>query len=121
MRICTACGKLMVDGMTDLCDFYTHEGDCFTKEMDATYGKGNWHETYDEGECGGFYEADGIDTGIFYTDWYGDGCELEEVTEYIQDVITELDDAFCALAGDNDGKELYLAIIQGVKNAMHLA
>lgn len=75
-RICDHCGKPMVDGMTDLCDFYCHEK-CFERAMDARYPDG-WriNPSGDEGPCGGYYDSlykpDGSwnDTGIFYTTWY---------------------------------------------------
>ena len=74
-RICQHCGKPMIDGMTDLVGFYTHEGECFKAEMDSLYGEGMWHPVDDDGE-GGYYviapkeqggESEG--TGIFYTSW----------------------------------------------------
>lgn len=74
-RTCMVCGEPMADGMTNLEDFYAHEGSCFESLMDEWYPEG-WRETDDEGEFGGYYEAlyDGkwCDTGVFYTDWEGE-------------------------------------------------
>lgn len=83
MRVCETCGKVIDHGyMTDGCgDFYTHEGKCFAKYMDKTYGKHKWMEigNGEEDEYGGYYVVTaavvgGIQgTGIFYTE-----CEEEE-------------------------------------------
>lgn len=74
-RICQFCGKPMTDGMTDLETFYTHEGECFEKEMNRIYGEGMWYPTDDDGE-GGYYvvvpnspDEESKGTGIFYTVW----------------------------------------------------
>ena len=72
-RICTHCGKPMVDGMTDLDAFYTHE-ECFEDEMDSVF-PGGWRQVEDDG-CDGYYEwfdqreGEWCGTGIFYTTWY---------------------------------------------------
>lgn len=72
-RICTGCGKPMVDGMTDLDGFYTHE-ECFDGEMDELFPAG-WRQVEDDG-CDGYYEwydpreQTWQGTGIFYTTWY---------------------------------------------------
>lgn len=79
IRICNHCGKPMIEGMTDLEDFYTHEGKCFVEEMNKRYGEDNWKETEDEGYYGGYYEANGDDTGIFWTTW---GDDDEDVNDY---------------------------------------
>ena len=78
MKICETCGKAIDYGyMTDGCgDFYTHEGKCFTKYMNKTYGKHKWMEigNGEEDEYGGYYVVaaavvGGIEgTGIFYTE-----------------------------------------------------
>lgn len=83
IRLCETCGKPIKYGyMTDGCgDFYTHEGKCFAKYMDKTYGKYKWMETGngEEDEYDGYYVVaaavvGGIQgTGIFYTE-----CEEEE-------------------------------------------
>ena len=78
MRICEICGKKVIAGMTNDCvDFYVHEGKCFEKYMDKTYGKHKWMELgggEEDGE-GGYYIysedcAGGyMGTGIYYTEW----------------------------------------------------
>ena len=48
----------MLAGMTnDYGDFYAHEGKCFEKYMDKTYGKHKWMElgNGEQDEFGGFY------------------------------------------------------------------
>lgn len=79
MRKCSYCGKKIEAGMTnDQGDMYLHEGECFEKWMDKTYGEHKWMEKGDDevGENGGYYlfSADVVggclDTGIYYTEWY---------------------------------------------------
>ena len=81
MRICETCGQKVEAGMTnEYSSFYTHEGKCFTKYMNKTYGKHKWMEKGDvaPGENGGFYlfsspAVGGCqDTGIYYTEWEDD-------------------------------------------------
>ena len=85
-RICMTCGKPMLDGMTDLEDFYTHEGECFEKAMDEIYGKHCWMTVNDDGADGYYLASDDslvggcFGTGIFYTDWF-DEEETEDETE----------------------------------------
>lgn len=73
VRYCAMCGKKMVDGMTDLMDFYVHE-ECFPAAMDKEYGPGNWIGYDEPNSEDGYYsvQIDGKweETGIFYTDWY---------------------------------------------------
>jgi hypothetical protein len=75
IRFCEECGVpydagfIAGDG-----DWYCCQ-DCFEDAMDKTYGKGKWRASEEEGEYGGWYEAqqeDGTweDTAIFYTEWY---------------------------------------------------
>ncbi len=82
MRICTTCGKCITAGMTNgEGDFYTHEGKCFTKYMNKTYGKHKWMELgvgVTDGQ-GGFYihtydgNMNGFEgTGIYWTEWEED-------------------------------------------------
>ena len=72
-RICTHCGKPMIDGMTDLNTFYAHE-ECFEGAMGSTFPDG-WRQVEDDG-CDGYYEwfdrweGKWRGTGIFYTTWY---------------------------------------------------
>lgn len=78
-RICTTCGKPITFGcMTcDGGDFYAHEGKCFTKYMNKTYGKHKWmvKGDYQPGEWGGYYlYSENVvggceDTGIYYTEY----------------------------------------------------
>ena len=84
MRTCVTCGKKVEAGMTDdYGDFYAHEGKCFIKYMDKTYGKHKWMEKGDgePGENGGYYlfssEAIGgcQDSGVYYTEWYDEEDE----------------------------------------------
>ena len=84
MRICSTCGKQVTEGMTmDGGEFYAHEGKCFNKYMNKTYGKHKWMalggtkmDSY-----GGYYiyaadNEDGFEgTGIYYTEWYGEENE----------------------------------------------
>lgn len=79
MRRCEICGKLVTAGMTDeQGSFYTHEGKCFHKYMNLTYGKHRWMELGTEDSLGGYYiytddNDDGYSpTGIFYTQWEDD-------------------------------------------------
>lgn len=84
-RICEVCHKPITYGcMTDGCgDFYIHEGKCFAKYMDKTYGKHKWMElgNGEEDEYGGYYVVaaavvGGIQgTGIFYTEYEEDDYE----------------------------------------------
>ena len=79
-RICDCCGKIINKGYTDDCgDFYNCE-DCFTKEMDKYYGKGNWRK-YEDGydNCNalsGHYEYFDSETRewenepSYYTEWF---------------------------------------------------
>ena len=80
-RICEICGKPLDAGMTDeVGSFYCHEGKCFTKYMNRTYGKHRWMALGggEEDEFGGYYitTADVVGgyqgTGIFYTEWEED-------------------------------------------------
>lgn len=72
IRRCAVCGKIVLEGMTDLCDFYAHE-QCFEEYMDRTYGKHNWMCVNDDGEDGYYIVRDDtlvggfFGTGIFYT------------------------------------------------------
>lgn len=68
MRVSTVSGKEIYSGMTDGHDFYCAE-DEFDSAMDQMFGKENWKATEKEGEYGGFYEVDGEDTGIYWTEW----------------------------------------------------
>lgn len=78
IRFCDYCGGIMQEGYTDDDgDFHTHV-ECFPKDMDERYGKGNWREIPD-GECndlGGFYEyRESADSEwepepSYYTEWY---------------------------------------------------
>ena len=78
VRFCDYCGCPMQVGYTDDGgDFYNCE-DCFPKDMDERYGKGNWREYDDEdGDCNeldGYYEY--LEDGewqpepSYYTEWY---------------------------------------------------
>lgn len=76
-RTCECCGKLITKGYTnDVGDFYNCE-QCFTKEMDNHYGKGNWRAYKSkDGNCNsesGFYEylEDGEwkPESSYYTEW----------------------------------------------------
>lgn len=43
MRVCSVCGKLMDTGyMCENSDFYACSEECFAKDADERYGKGNW-------------------------------------------------------------------------------
>lgn len=78
MRICEVCGRAMTKGMTDdFGTFYAHEGKCFNKYMNRTYGKHRWMQL-GANETDGFggyyiYTADVVGgfagTGIYYTEW----------------------------------------------------
>ena len=77
-RPCAICCKQVNAGMTNNAyDFYVHEGKCFEKHMDETYGKHKWMAlgNGEEDGYGGYYiysadVAGGYDgTGIFYTEW----------------------------------------------------
>lgn len=77
-RPCEICLKQVNAGMTnDCCDFYVHEGKCFEKYMDNTYGKHKWMAlgNGEEDGYGGYYihMADVVGgfegTGIYYTEW----------------------------------------------------
>lgn len=78
IRICTYCGAPMETGYTDDdADFYNCE-DCFPKDMDERYGKGNWRtqDDCDDPNCmGGWYEYLDKKTGkwkpepSYYTEW----------------------------------------------------
>lgn len=72
-RTCEVCGKPMTAGMTVDSGFYYCCEDCFPKDMDATYGPGNWKAVEDDG-WDGYYmvrREDGTweGTGIYYTEW----------------------------------------------------
>ena len=77
IRFCDHCGCPMQAGYTDDdADFYNCE-ECFPKDMDERYGKGNWR-TYEErnGDCnnmGGYYEylenGEWRDEPSYYTEW----------------------------------------------------
>ena len=78
MRRCTVCNMPITAGMTsDDAEFYAHEGTCFEKYMDKTYGRNKWMALGNDetDEYGGYYicAADvvgGIQgTGIYYTEW----------------------------------------------------
>ena len=78
VRFCDYCGKPFNAGYTDDdADFYNCE-DCFEKDMDERYGKGNWRPYESEdGDCnwqGGYYERfiDGKWEAepSYYTEWY---------------------------------------------------
>ena len=77
MRYCDVCGMPMVAGMTNGCDLYVHEGKCFNKYMNRTYGKHRWMQL-GGGETDGYdgyyiHTADVVGgflgTGIYYTEW----------------------------------------------------
>lgn len=78
IRFCDYCGCPFNCGYTDDdADFYNCE-ECFPKDMDERYGKGNWR-TYESenGDCnwqGGYYErlVDGKWEAepSYYTEWY---------------------------------------------------
>ena len=91
IRICRTCGKPMIEGMTDLEEFYTHEGECFEKAMDEAFGKHEWMSINDDG-CGGYYIYSDetvvggyLGTGIFYTYWWDDDDELAEFDEAMKE------------------------------------
>lgn len=78
IRFCDYCGCPFNAGYTDdYGDFYNCE-ECFPKDMDERYGKGNWRPYKSEdGECnwhGGYYERfiDGEWEAepSYYTEWY---------------------------------------------------
>ena len=80
-RICEICGKPVYSGMTDgEGNFYTHDGECFEKYMDETYGKHKWMSVDEDGEGGYYIYSDNnvaggyLGTGIYYTEW-DDGVE----------------------------------------------
>lgn len=101
LRICNHCRQPLSDGFTNLEDFYAHDGDCFVNEMNNRYGMGNWYQTEYVGTDGGYYEVDGEDTGIFYTEFYGDGCDLDEVKDYLKDILNNLVNTYAALELDD--------------------
>ena len=73
IRFCEECGKPMDKGyIAGDGDWYCCE-DCFESAMNATYGKGKWKATKEEGYYGGFYAYfDGKeweDTSVFWTSW----------------------------------------------------
>lgn len=77
-RVCAICGLPVTCGMTDnVGTFYCHEGKCFHKYMNRTYGKHKWMElgNGELDEFDGFYIASADvpggyqGTGIFYTEW----------------------------------------------------
>ncbi len=77
-RLCTICKKPVTAGMTDdEGSFYAHEGKCFTKYMDETYGIHKWMSLGNDevDEYGGYYiaSADVVGgyqgTGIYWTEW----------------------------------------------------
>lgn len=109
----------MTEGMTDLFNFYTHDGECFIFQMNKKYGKDNWKPLEYEGENDGYYEANGEDTGIFYTEWYRDGCESDEIEEYVEEKTLELLDAISILDGPiSDHTAIFETIMKGVSNAV---
>lgn len=78
IRFCDYCGCPFNAGYTDDdADFYNCE-ECFEKDMDERYGKGNWRPYEDEdGDCnckGGYYECfiDGKwqPEPSYYTEWF---------------------------------------------------
>lgn len=77
VRFCDYCGCPMNKGYTDDdADFYNCE-ECFPKDMDERYGKGNWRAYDDDGDCnymGGYYEyfRDGEWEAepSYYTEWF---------------------------------------------------
>lgn len=83
IRICDYCGGVMQSGMTDdEADFYNHV-ECFDKDMDERYGKGNWRNIpedengeVNENWLGGFYEyredenSEWEPEPSYYTEWY---------------------------------------------------
>ena len=77
VRICDYCGCPMNKGYTDDdTDFYNCE-ECFPKNMDERYGKGNWRDYKSEDDdCnykGGYYEYLNNNKWLpepsYYTDW----------------------------------------------------
>lgn len=82
MKECSICKKPITFGcMTDdYGSFYVHEGKCFEKYMDETYGKHKWMElgNGEEDGFGGYYicSADTVGgtqgTGIYYTEYEED-------------------------------------------------
>lgn len=78
VRFCDICGRPMNVGYTDDgADFYNC-CNCFEKDMDERYGKGNWrmYES-DDGKCnylGGYYEYLEDDRWVadssYYTEWF---------------------------------------------------
>lgn len=77
VRFCDYCGCPFNAGYTDDdADFYNCE-ECFPKDMDERYGKGNWRAYDDDGDCnymGGYYEfyRDGEwqSEPSYYTEWF---------------------------------------------------
>lgn len=88
MVICKMCGKSIKCGcMTNgYGDWYTHEGKCFEKYMDKTYGKHKWMEigNGEQDEYGGYYlvSAENVNgyegTGIYYTEYTKEEIEEDE-------------------------------------------
>lgn len=76
-RTCMYCSQPLDEGMTNLVDFYAHEGNCFHEMMRHVFVNGyclNEHERYPLWE-GGYWDyltEDGRqkDSGIFFTDWH---------------------------------------------------
>lgn len=73
IRFCDYCGCPMDRGYTDDdADFYNCE-ECFPKDMDERYGKGNWRSCGEENSMCGFYEyldKDGWNPEpSYYTEW----------------------------------------------------
>ena len=93
MRLCVTCGKRVYGGMTmDSGYLYAHEGKCFNKYMNKTYGKHRWMmlggtkmDAY-----GGYYicaadNENGFEgTGIYYSEWYGE--EEDENEQSSEDI-----------------------------------
>lgn len=89
LRYSTYSGNLMVEGMTNLWNFYCKE-DEFEDYMNELYGSGKWHSISEdemENDEDGYYVVITTDkngneveenTGIFYTDWY-DSLSATEV------------------------------------------
>lgn len=77
IRFCEYCGCPMNKGYTDDdADFYNCE-ECFPKDMNERYGKGNWRTYDNDGDCnymGGYYEyyRDGKWQAepSYYTEWF---------------------------------------------------
>lgn len=78
-RICDCCGKIINKGYSDdVGDFYNCE-DCFPREMDRYYGKGNWRAYKDDCEdynalsgCYEYFDSDSKEwesEPSYYTEW----------------------------------------------------